>query len=393
VLDECVKSKGLVEGFEGNAQSFRIVNTLSKYAPEYNGINLTYATNNAILKYPWLYNANPQKNKYGVYKSEESIFNNVRNCDHVKHLRPTIRTLEASIMDIADDITYAVHDFEDFFRANLIPWENKFEILIRDRLDQDPKLMSSIGGRDPSPLKQEIVMAEIKSGQEDWFPVFDDNTIQNEIDSFIKFLDIQPLRTPFKGTMRERAYLREYTSAMIKRFIYSIKINKYCDDAISPISLGLHEAIEIIVFKFLHRFFIINHPGLKRQQHGEDQIIQALFGILFTIALEQVINSNDDIKPFFDISVYKSNDLRISPIKNALGIFPKIYQERLISTEFMKISQSLYPNPDITVSIKSHIARIVADAISLLTDDEAGKMHQKLTGINLGTFTDNVAFI
>jgi dGTPase len=63
------------EGYEGNAQSFRIVTALSvsDAAPTAGteddfvaGLNLTSATLNAILKYPWSYKGNPEKlNKLG----------------------------------------------------------------------------------------------------------------------------------------------------------------------------------------------------------------------------------------------------------------------------------------------------------------------------------------
>ena len=42
------------DGFEGNAQSFRIVTKLALRSDKHDGLNLTRATLNGILKYPWL---------------------------------------------------------------------------------------------------------------------------------------------------------------------------------------------------------------------------------------------------------------------------------------------------------------------------------------------------
>ena len=55
------------EGYEGNAQSFRIVTNLAVRGPDtIPGLDLTGATLNAILKYPWKWRENPGKpNKYG----------------------------------------------------------------------------------------------------------------------------------------------------------------------------------------------------------------------------------------------------------------------------------------------------------------------------------------
>ena len=125
-LDECATSHGLIDGFEGNAQSFRILTRLAIHRVDYFGLNLTRATLNAVLKYPWLRDSDRQSKKwrkYSVYQLDKEAF---------KFVRPefsTRQTIEASIMDFADDITYSVHDLEDFYLAGLIP----LELLATDR--------------------------------------------------------------------------------------------------------------------------------------------------------------------------------------------------------------------------------------------------------------------
>ena len=107
-----------IGGFEGNAQSFRIVTRLASRSPGYPGLDLTRATLAATLKYPWLRGANPKnRKKWGAYPSEREDF------DFAARLlpRPNQPTIEARLMDWADDITYSVHDLEDFFRAGRIP--------------------------------------------------------------------------------------------------------------------------------------------------------------------------------------------------------------------------------------------------------------------------------
>jgi dGTPase len=121
------------EGYEGNAQSFRIVTRLGvsdvspvrlagsslqeQRSPGAQGLNLTKATLNAILKYPWRYGENAEKkNKWGAYHTETAYFDWTR-----ENLPAQQRSPEAEIMDWADDITYAIHDLIDFFCAGLIP--------------------------------------------------------------------------------------------------------------------------------------------------------------------------------------------------------------------------------------------------------------------------------
>src|SRR5262249_15400340 len=115
VLDEDANAWG---GFEGNAQSFRIVNFLALRSDAYRGLNLTRRTLNAILKYPWLQDVGDTKKrkKWGAYATEQKYFDFARAGATADEA-----SLEARIMDWADDVAYAVHDLEDFFRVGLIP--------------------------------------------------------------------------------------------------------------------------------------------------------------------------------------------------------------------------------------------------------------------------------
>ena len=64
------------QGFEGNAQSFRIVSELAFRDEKYDGLNLTSRTLRAILKYPWTFTGRPdhKRKKWGAYDSDISSF-------------------------------------------------------------------------------------------------------------------------------------------------------------------------------------------------------------------------------------------------------------------------------------------------------------------------------
>ncbi len=120
-LDELAAPAG---GFEGNAQSLRLLTRLEPKVPGA-GLNLTRATLDATLKYPW-FSARPggdkphrAPGKYGVYAEDAEVFAWIRQGAPAR--RPC---LEAQVMDWADDVAYSVHDLEDGLHAGLITIKN-----------------------------------------------------------------------------------------------------------------------------------------------------------------------------------------------------------------------------------------------------------------------------
>jgi dGTPase len=125
-LAEVAKDFG---GFEGNAQSFRLLTRIEAKTVDRDGksvgLNLTRASLDAGTKYPWPRAINPRK--FGVYDDDVEIFNWMRQGSP-----PDRKCIEAQIMDWSDDCAYSVHDLEDAIFVGQIKVENfekDFDIL------------------------------------------------------------------------------------------------------------------------------------------------------------------------------------------------------------------------------------------------------------------------
>jgi dGTPase len=249
-LDKAAKPWG---GFEGNAQSFRIVTALATGSRGFGhrGLNLTRRTLNGILKYPWLRDANdPKKNaKWGAYESEQEQFKFARTGSS-----PDEPSIEAAIMDWSDDVTYAVHDLEDFFRVGLIPLERLAEPRSRDREEftdsffDDPKIARK--------LRTKFTTAGL-----------DANDIQTAIEwVFTIFAGTEP----YRGSKSDRAALRSQTSYLIGEFVDAISVKG------KKLSIDKTQRARVAVLKEIAWHYVVEDPSLSAIRRGQQKIIQGL---------------------------------------------------------------------------------------------------------------------
>jgi dGTPase len=238
-------------GFEGNAQSFRILSRLAFRSADYRGLDLTRATLAAVLKYPWFKGQNPEKpEKFGAFESER------RDFEFARELYPNsqAQTIEAALMDWADDITYSIHDLEDFYRAGRMP-------------------LHLLGNRDPSErqyffndLFERRCAGDLKLTQRrsDLEEAFTDMMVST----------FPPIRA-YSGSEAQRIGLRNFTGTLIGRYINGVdlieKDGRLCAQA-KP-----EYRDEVLMFKQLTWTYVIEAPSLATQQWGLKQKIRKLF--------------------------------------------------------------------------------------------------------------------
>lgn len=122
ILNNLAKDYG---GYEGNAQTFRILRKLEKKHHEYEGLNLTLRTLFGITKYfykreeinnPFLIFNKTKINKKFLYDEDYDFLKTELN----KHQISITKSIDAQIMDLADEIAYAAHDLEDALSIGII---------------------------------------------------------------------------------------------------------------------------------------------------------------------------------------------------------------------------------------------------------------------------------
>ena len=115
-LHQKCEAHGL-DGFEGNAQTFRILTKLGSHPTLSSGLGISSKTLAAVVKYPWQrVGKHAKSSKWNAYMTESKAFEDCR-----VGINEGERSIEAQIMDWADDVTYAVHDLEDFARSGHVP--------------------------------------------------------------------------------------------------------------------------------------------------------------------------------------------------------------------------------------------------------------------------------
>ena len=106
-LDVCMAAHG---GFEHNLQSLRVVDALEQRYPQFDGLNLSFETREGILK-------------HCSRRHAEALCRAEPDGPARRFLDGTQSSLEAQIVNLADEVAYNTHDVDDGVRSGLITME------------------------------------------------------------------------------------------------------------------------------------------------------------------------------------------------------------------------------------------------------------------------------
>jgi dGTPase len=271
-LDNLLLDKGQgSDGYEGNAQTFRILSKLDVRFDDIAGLDLTRATLSAVSKYPWFREESGTRHrKWGAYSSETDEFQWSRA--HLTGDRKNVKTLEAEIMDWSDDIAYAVHDLEDFYRAGLVPLDR----LIADG-DERRRFFEAAALDDPDRAETAL----------------------------LRLLRFAPVEDPFDGSHKSRARLKQLSSSLVDLYITSTSVE---EPSVGADCLAIHEdrRYEVELLKRVTWIYVIDGDAVRSQRYGQRTVIRRLFHELLSDTMARSKGSR--LLPTFYRDLITSND-------------------------------------------------------------------------------------
>lgn len=171
VLDKLAVENGL-EGFEGNAQTLRILLRLERAKGGIKGLNLSKRSLLSIVK---SFNKNDKKQKRFLYNNDYEVINSI-----VKETGVGLMTLDAQIMDLADEIAYIGHDLEDALNLKFFTDREFLNQLKREKLSiQEYELVKEI-------FENAHEEAENSYTTEEYSEIFRKNVRGNIVNSLIQ---------------------------------------------------------------------------------------------------------------------------------------------------------------------------------------------------------------
>ncbi len=241
-----------IGGFEGNAQSLRVLSRLEAKVVdpatgESVGLNLSRASLDAACKYPWTRREGTRK--FGAYADDLVIF------DWLREGAPAERTcIEEQVMNWADDVAYSVHDFEDAVHSGIASLE------VFGSPQERRALVETAHRRFPG----EGEPAELAAA----------------LDRLVA-LDYWP--SSFDGTMRDLAALKHFTSWLIARVSTAAPVATQVSFGAGPLTrygadLVVPDEVraEVSVMKAVAVQYVMNRPGADEQYARQREIIAEL---------------------------------------------------------------------------------------------------------------------
>lgn len=322
------------DGFEGNAQNLRVLTRLATHKSWVRpGLHLTRASLLATTKYPWLRRPDVKDGrKWGAYAGDKTTLDWMLSAEVATDEGGLPAPMfEKQIMDWADDVTYAVHDVDDWYRLGCIPLHELFKFTYpydqpAARHDATPELRA--------------FLAWVGEKWKDSGREFDQEDVIRKLHLLT---DCVHVIAPYDGTRGAKGLMEATVSDLICFFVDEVSFAGRGLAYDGRLVIDEDRVLLCNVLQELVWYYVINGPALASQQHGQQRIITKLTQWI-----------HDDWE----------------------RLLPRDRRDEIHGDEY------LHGHND--------VIRAIADHIASLTEPMALSLFGKLSGNALGAITDNV---
>lgn len=378
--------------FEGNAQSFRILTRLANHREAHTGLALTLGVLLGVGKYPygrgeWFdtgsnsitdpddWPEDPASlpgrsdDKFGFYKDDHILHEELQEAAQAGAISESGRTAAASLMDYADDLTYAIHDLTDFYMDGRLPLDRLLREALGELDEQDMEGLDDVEYESAPRRELEKLHDALEYDESVATPT---SVVTSLVTTVVITGKSAALLEPFEGTPEQRDEIEAFTSFLVEEYLNRVyrqdisqskleedtpderyaTLRKTSDGCELRISERLDEQLSIL--QQITKYYVIRQPSLMAQQRGQQQVIRELFDALYDEAGKDELSWSAIPKPYRD---WLEDD--------------SVYLEGLDTPEERK-------------------ARAVADFIASMTEPQVVALHKRLTGDNPGSLQNEI---
>jgi dGTPase len=228
-LRELMKNDG---GFEHNRQGLRVVEELERRYPNFNGLNLSFEVREGIIKH------------FTPYDQPENI-------------QPaSFPTLEAQVVNLADEIAYTNHDLDDGLTAGMITEKELQKIPLWNKMRQKVKRASP--GAEEERERYQIIRALINLQVIDLLKETEKRIKEANITSYRQVATMPFSIVSFSSLMEEE-------NKQLKDFLAK---NLYCHWRVIRMVKKAHRIINELFHSYL-KWPDQLPPGVRRRANGE----------------------------------------------------------------------------------------------------------------------------
>ena len=286
VLDRVSRERlGLPDGFEGNAQSFRIVTTIDLHGPSGTGLDLTAAVRAAVLKYPWTRRDYPDPHpsaavlpprgggplpgaadagsaKFSAYATE---LDDLVDCRSVFAVAPV-----AADGGGRGDGHRRRHRLRHPRPRGLPPRRRAAAGRGGGRA---VRVGRARGGRVGPGADLERLRRRLRD-KDAW--AYDDDAFRAAVTRVREDLVDGLLSVPFDGSMAGERAVAEFSARWTSRLVAGVTVDRDPPVRSAHVVLATAQWHEVAVLKFVHQRFVLRRADLASHQRGQATVLVAL---------------------------------------------------------------------------------------------------------------------